>query len=90
MPQSTCALKDVILAAEHADDTGVGAHKILPFPKSIYFLLTHLNYQRFLCTSIICHLFFSILNNLKSLKCTSGFFVDKLLLKIIDFHPIAI
>ena len=26
-------------AAEHADGTRVGAHKILPFPKSIYFLL---------------------------------------------------
>lgn len=57
-------------------------HKILPSPKSQVSTLS-------LCTSIICHLFFSILNNLKPLKCTSGFFVDKLLLKIIDFHPIA-
>lgn len=43
----------------------------------------------FLYTPIICYLFFSILNNLKSLKCTSGFFVDELLLKIIDLHSIA-
>lgn len=66
---------------------GTVARKILGPPQNHQ---TNLNYQRFLCTSIVCYLFFSILysNSLKPLRHTLGFLVDELLLlKVQNLAP---